>query len=98
MKMFEVNHHATMRKNLTNNILKLNTPGKEILHKRSVMSSIIDIPGTYLCSKPDDKIIKVGLNTSDNFVVEKLQCQLIEKELTKTGLVQNTTVKIQFKY
>ena len=63
MKMFEVNHQATMRKNLTNNILKLNTLGKEIRHKRSVMSSIIEIPLTYCCKKLDDEVIEVGRNT-----------------------------------
>ena len=45
--------------------------------------------------KVHDKIIKVGLNMCDNFVLEKLQCQLFEKELTRTGLVRNTTVDLK---
>ena len=64
MKMFEVNHQVTMRKNVTNNVLKLNTTGKEIFPKRSEMSSITKIPGTDLSDKPDDEVIEVDFKTA----------------------------------
>ena len=57
MKIFEEDHHVTMRRNVTNNVFKLNTPEKDILPKRSEMSSIIEMPGTHLGNKPDDEVI-----------------------------------------
>ena len=90
MKMFDVNNHATMRKNLTDNIPKLNTPGKEILHKRSVVSSMIDIPLTYWRKKLDDEAMEVVRNTSKTFITENLQYKVIESYISRTETFMDT--------
>ena len=97
IKMFEVNHHATVRRNFTNRVVKLNTPRKKILLKRSMTSSIIEIPGTHLGGKPDDKAIDSTCNTIRSVTKEKLQRQSTGKESTETELVQNTNTGLKLK-
>ena len=48
----------------------------------SVIFSISNVSLKYLVNNPDDKMIEVVLNTSNNFMLEELQYLLIKKELT----------------
>ena len=82
LKMFEENYHVTTRKIVTNNVFKLNTPGRKILPKRSEMSTIIKIPGTHLSNKPDDEVIEVGLKTNENFTAAKWKSRMIARYMT----------------
>ena len=92
MGIFEETRNKTVSKNLRKAIFNLNTPEEEIHNKRSVISPIIDIPLKYLFSKLDDKVIDVGLDTSKNFVSEKLQYKVVESYITRTEIIWNTTV------
>ena len=80
IEMSEVNHHATERKNLTNRVVKLITPRKGIFLNRSMTSSIIEIPGTHLGSKPDDKAVDSKSNTIRKATKEKWQRPSTGKE------------------
>ena len=97
MKIFEVDHHATVRKNFTKRVVRLNTPRKGIFLNRSMTSSIIKIPGTRLGSKPNAEAIDSKSNTIRKATKEKLQHQSTGKELTETESVQNTNTGLKLK-
>ena len=88
--MFEVTHHATGRKNFTKKVIRLNTPRKGILNK-STTPTIIEMPGTNLGRKPDDKAMDPKGNTIRRATKRKWKRQSTGKELAETELVPNTT-------
>ena len=53
-------------------------------NKRSGISSINDIPLTYLFSKLDEKVIDVGIDKNKNFAVEKLKHKVVARNLKGT--------------
>ena len=91
MKMFEVTLYATERKNFTKRVIRLNTPRKGIPINRSMTPTVIEIPGTNLGSKPDDKAMDPKGNTIRRATKRKWQRQSTGRELTETELVPNTT-------
>ena len=92
MKMFEEDHHVMMRRKVTNNVFKLNTPELDILPKRSEMLTIIMILGTYLCNKPDDEVIEGNLKINENFISAKWKSRMIARYVTRTEIIMNTTI------
>ena len=58
----------------------------------SVTASINDIPLTYLFSKLDDKVIEVGLDTSESVATKKLKCKVVERDLTRSEIILNTII------
>ena len=65
-EILERAHNKTVSKNLRKSIFKWNIPKIERYNKMSVRSSIMNIPLKYSFSKLDDKVIEIGLETSEN--------------------------------
>ena len=60
--------------------------------KRSEISSMNDIPVTYWFSKLDDKVSDVGLDTSEQVVLEKLNYKVRESHITRTEIILNNRI------
>ena len=85
-------HNKTVRKNLRKSIGKFNTPEIKMHNKISVIRLMMDIPLTYLFNKQNDKVIEVGHDTSENYVSERLQYMVIERDVTRTEIMMSTIV------
>ena len=59
-----VSYTHLYRKNLRKFIFKMNTSEKERDNKISAISSIVDIPMTYLVNELENKVLKVGEDLS----------------------------------
>ena len=97
MKIFGVDHQATGRRNLTTRVVKVNTPRKKILLNRPMTSSIVEMTGTHVGSKPNDETIDSTCYTIRKATKEKLQRQPTDKELTEKRLDPNTTTDLKLK-
>ena len=90
MKMSEEDYHVTTRKIVTNNVFKVNTPGRKIIPKRLDMASISKTHGRYLSNKPDDEVIEVDLKINENFTTAKWKSRMIARYVTRTEISLNT--------
>ena len=86
---------ANCRKNLRKVIFKMNTSEKERDNKISDISSIIDIPVTYLVNKIENKVVKAGEDTIENLVFEKVQYRVIKRYVFRTELIGNPIVGLE---
>ena len=80
------------RKNLTKLIVKLKITDQEKLNKKSVTSSINNVPLTHLYNKPDDKVSDLNFDTIANFIEENLQYRVTERYLTRTEIIMDTII------
>ena len=97
IKAFEVNHHVTRKRNSIKRVVKVNTPRKKILLNRSRTSSIVEMTGTPVRSKPNDGTIDSTCYTIRRATKEELQCQPTDQELTEKGLDPTITTDLQLK-
>ena len=58
IKAFEVDHHVIRKRNSIKRVVKVNTPRKKVLLNRSRTSSIMEMTGTPVRSKPNDGTIE----------------------------------------
>ena len=97
MKAIDVDHHVIRKRNFIKRIVKVNIPGKKVLLNRSRTSSIMEMTGTPVRSKPNDGTIDSTCYTIRRTAKEKLQRQPTDQELTEKGLDTTITTNLKLK-
>ena len=73
-------------------IVKLNTPEVKMDNKISVVALTMNISLTYLLNKQNDKVIDVGLDTTEHVLLEELLYRVAEIYIIRTEIVLHTRV------
>ena len=85
-------HNKSVRTNLRKSILQWNIPKIERYNKKSMRSSIMNMPLKYAFSQLDAKVIDVGMDTNEHVVFEELWYQVAKTYITRTEIVLYTRV------
>ena len=90
IETFKRNHNITVSKTLSKAVIKSNTPEVKIHNKISVVALTMDISLTYLFNKQNDKVIDVGIDTTEHVLLVELLYKVAEIHITRTEIVLHT--------